>query len=125
STPVASTLTAPSALAPSSIVSSDVALGTPQRTEPKMGRLQEIYSALVLGTGDYVRKTGFKQALIGLSGGIDSSLTAVIAVDALGPDNILGVSMPSGYSSAESMTDAPALAAHLGIRIVTIPIEET
>ncbi|HLH61161.1 MAG TPA: NAD+ synthase [Ktedonobacteraceae bacterium] len=102
-----------------------VGLDAPQRIEPKMGRLQEIYSALVLGTGDYVRKTGFKQVIIGLSGGIDSSLTAVIAVDALGAENVLGVSMPSGYSSEGSKTDAQQLAENLGIRMLTIPIEET
>ena len=100
-------------------------LDTPQRIEPKMSRLQEIYSALVLGTGDYVRKTGFKQALIALSGGIDSSLTAVIAVDALGAENVLGVSMPSGYSSEGSKTDAQELAENLGMQMLTIPIEET
>ena len=101
------------------------ALGAPQRIEPKMGHLQEIYSALVLGTGDYVRKNGFKQVLVGLSGGIDSSLTAVIAVDALGAENVLGVSMPSGYSSEGSKTDAQQLAENLGIQMLTIPIEET
>ena len=100
-------------------------LGAPQRIEPRMGYLQEIYSALVLGTGDYVRKTGFKQVIIGLSGGIDSSLTAVIAVDALGSENVLGVSMPSGYSSEGSKTDAQQLAENLGIQMLTIPIEET
>jgi NAD+ synthase (glutamine-hydrolysing) len=103
----------------------EVILGAPQRIEQKMGRLQEIYSALVLGTGDYVRKTGFKQALIGLSGGIDSSLTAAIAVDALGAENIIGISMPSGYSSEGSKTDAQELAENLGIQYLTIPIEET
>ena len=100
-------------------------LGRPQRVEGKMGHLQEIYSALVVGTGDYVRKTGFKKAIIGLSGGIDSSLTAVIAVDALGAENVLGISMPSGYSSAGSKTDAQELAENLGIQYMTIPIEET
>ena len=105
--------------------SSEIVLGAPQRVEPKMGRLQEIYSALVLGTGDYVRKTGFKQTLIALSGGIDSSLTAVIAVDALGPENVIGISMPSGYSSEGSKTDAQELAENLGIQFLTIPIEET
>ncbi len=104
---------------------SPAVLGAPQRIEPKMGRLQEIYSALVLGTGDYVRKTGFKQALIGLSGGIDSSLTATIAVDALGAENVIGISMPSGYSSEGSKTDAQELARNLGIQLMTIPIEET
>src|SRR5207237_2516571 len=84
-----------------------------------------IYSALVLGTGDYVRKTGFKKAIVGLSGGIDSSLTAVIAVDALGAENVLGISMPSGYSSQGSKTDGQQLAENLGIQYMTIPIEET
>ena len=100
-------------------------LGAPQRIEPKMERLEEIYAALVLGTRDYVRKTGFKQAIIALSGGIDSSLTVVIAVDALGAENVLGISMPSGYSSEGSKTDAQELAENLGIKFLTIPIEET
>src|SRR6266568_1614336 len=100
-------------------------LDTPQRIEPHMGHMQEIYAALILGTGDYVRKTGFKQVIIALSGGIDSSLTAVIAVDALGAENVLGISMPSGYSSAGSKTDAQQLAENLGIQFLTIPIEET
>jgi len=100
-------------------------LGAPQRIELKMEPLEEIYAALVLGTRDYVHKTGFKQAIIGLSGGIDSSLTAAIAVDALGAENVLGISMPSGYSSEGSKTDAYILAENLGIEILTIPIEET
>ena len=100
-------------------------LGTPQRIAPKMEHLEEIYAALVLGTGDYVRKIGFKKAIIGLSGGIDSSLTAVIAVDALGAENVLGISMPSGYSSEGSKSDAQQLAENLGIQYMTIPIEET
>lgn len=106
-------------------INNHVPLGAPQRIEPRMSRLQEVYSALVLGTGDYVRKTGFKQAVIGLSGGIDSSLTAAIAVDALGAENVTGVLMPSGYSSEGSVTHARALAENLGIQYVTIPIEET
>jgi NAD+ synthase (glutamine-hydrolysing) len=109
----------------SQAVSKQVVLGAPQRIEPKMEHLQEIYAALVLGTGDYVRKTGFKKAIIGLSGGIDSSLTAVIAVDALGAENVLGISMPSGYSSEGSKTDAQKLVDNLGIQFMTIPIEET
>ena len=100
-------------------------LGEPQRLEPKMERLQEIYSALVLGTRDYVHKTGFHSALIGLSGGIDSSLVAVIAADALGAENIMGISMPSGYSSEHSKSDAQRLAENLGISYHTIAIEET
>jgi NAD+ synthase (glutamine-hydrolysing) len=100
-------------------------LDAPRRIEPKMEPLEEIYAALVLGTRDYVLKTGFKKALIGLSGGIDSSLTAAIAVDALGAENVLGISMPSGYSSEGSRTDAYILAENLGIDMLTIPIEET
>ncbi|HEY6408958.1 MAG TPA: NAD+ synthase, partial [Ktedonobacteraceae bacterium] len=110
---------------PSQSVGKQIVLGAPQRMEPKMEQLQEIYAALVLGTGDYVRKTGFKKAIIGLSGGIDSSLTAVLAVDALGAENVLGISMPSGYSSEGSKTDAQQLAENLGIQFMTIPIEET
>ncbi|GAC1486297.1 MAG: NAD+ synthase [Ktedonobacteraceae bacterium] len=102
-----------------------VLLAAPQRLEPKMDRLEEIYAALVLGVRDYVRKTGFKQVIIGLSGGIDSSLVATIAADALGPENVTGISMPSGYSSAHSKSDAQELAENLGIRYLTIPIEET
>ncbi len=84
----------------------------------------EVYRALVVGTRDYVRKNRFKQVVIGLSGGIDSSLVACIAVDALGPENVVGVSMPSRYSSAASKEDAYQLARNLGIRILTIPIEK-
>jgi len=117
----------PGAYQPPSATTSSrwVVLGAPQRIEPEMSRLQEIYSALVLGTRDYVRKNGFKNVVIALSGGIDSSLTAVIAVDALGAENVLGVSMPSGYSSEGSKTDARQLAENLGIEMLTIPIEET
>ena len=83
----------------------------------------EVYAALVLGTRDYVLKNRFQKVVIGLSGGIDSSLTAAIAVDALGADNVLGVSMPSRYSSPGSREDAEELARRLGIRMLTIPIE--
>jgi len=82
----------------------------------------EVWSALVLGVRDYARKTRFRQALLGLSGGIDSALTAAIAVDALGPENVLGVLMPSTYSSAGSVDDSLELARNLGIRTVTLPI---
>jgi NAD+ synthase (glutamine-hydrolysing) len=83
----------------------------------------EIYEALVLGTHDYITKNGFKKVLIGLSGGVDSSLVAAIAVDALGKSGVIGVAMPSRYSSAGSLTDAELLANNLGIELHTIPIE--
>jgi len=91
----------------------------------KLNEIAEIYQALVLGTGDYVRKNGFQKVVVGLSGGIDSSLVACIAADALGPENIIGVSMPSRYSSPGSKSDAEALARNLGIRLMVIPIEKT
>ena len=83
----------------------------------------EIWRALVLGTRDYVRKCGFTQAVVGLSGGIDSALTAAIAAEAIGPDHVTGVLMPSPYSSRGSIDDAAALASVLGIRTLTLPIE--
>jgi NAD+ synthase (glutamine-hydrolysing) len=83
----------------------------------------ETYDALVLGTRDYVRKNSFEHVVIGLSGGIDSSLVAAIAVDALGAERVTGVSLPSRYSSEGSRTDAQALADALGVRCLTIPIE--
>ncbi len=97
----------------------------PVRTVAEPDIIAEIYEALVLGTGDYVRKNGFEKVVIGLSGGLDSSLVATIAVDALGAENVTGVSMPSGYSSAGSVTDAELLAKNLGIKLLTIPIEST
>jgi len=83
----------------------------------------EIWRALVLGTRDYVRKCGFTRAVLGLSGGIDSALTAAIAAEALGPSHVLGVMMPSPYSSRGSLEDARALATSLGIDTMTLPIE--
>ena len=83
----------------------------------------EVYAALVTGTRDYVQKNRFKKVLIGLSGGIDSTITAVIAVDALGASNVLGVSMPSRFSSDGSKDDARILADNLGFEMLTIPIE--
>jgi len=97
---------------------------TPKREDKPLDRLSEIYSALVLGTRDYVRKNGFQTVLIGLSGGIDSALTAAIAVDALGKEGVVGVAMPSQYSSRESLEDAKLLAKNLGVRFLTIPISE-
>jgi len=81
-----------------------------------------VYSALVLGTRDYMQKCGFKTAVIGLSGGIDSALTAVIAADAVGPENVVGVGMPGPYSSQGSIDDARTLAKNLGIRFELISI---
>ena len=83
---------------------------------------EAVYRALVLGTRDYVRKCGFKKVVIGLSGGIDSSLVAVIAVDALGAENVTGVAMPGPYSSEGSVRDAKAMAENLGIRLLTMDI---
>ena len=85
--------------------------------------IEEIYMALVTGLKDYVHKNGFKKVVIGLSGGIDSSLVAAIASDALGKENVVGVFMPSRYSSQESQIDAAHLAKNLGIKFLTIPIE--
>jgi NAD+ synthase (glutamine-hydrolysing) len=88
-----------------------------------LGPHEEVYDALVTGTRDYLTKNGFPRAVIALSGGIDSSLVATVAVDALGADAVLGVAMPSRYSSAHSVDDAEELARRLGIRCVRAPIE--
>jgi NAD+ synthase (glutamine-hydrolysing) len=95
-----------------------------RRDSKPLDRLAEIYAALVLGTGDYIRKNGFQTVLIGLSGGIDSALTAAIAVDALGKRGVVGVTMPSQYSSRGSIEDSELLAKNLGIRLIKIPITE-
>jgi NAD+ synthase (glutamine-hydrolysing) len=92
-------------------------------THPPLDDIAEIYGALCLGLGDYARKNGFSQVILGLSGGIDSALTAAIAADALGPEAVWGVTMPSRYSSEGSVADSRALAQNLGIRISEIPIE--
>ncbi len=86
--------------------------------------VEEVYRALVLGCRDYALKNSFRQALLGLSGGIDSALTAALAVDALGRDNVLGVTMPSRYSSEGSVSDSLELARNLGIECLTLPIEK-
>jgi len=94
--------------------------------EPTVGfgsREAQIFSALSLGVGDYVRKCGFTSVIVGLSGGIDSALTAVLATDALGKENVLGVAMPARYSSEGSLVDAEAVAGSLGIRFEVLPIE--
>jgi NAD+ synthase (glutamine-hydrolysing) len=86
------------------------------------GDIEEVYRALVLGTRDYVSKNGFRRVVIGLSGGIDSSLVAAIAADALGPSNVTGVTMPSPYSSSGTRQDARRLARNLGIEFLRLPI---
>ncbi|MBN2713607.1 MAG: NAD+ synthase, partial [Planctomycetes bacterium] len=96
----------------------------PENRTEKLSSDAEIYEALVLGVGDYVRKNGFKGVIIGLSGGIDSALTAAIAVDALGKDNVIGVTMPSRYTSGETLSDAEILAKNLGIRFETLPVQK-
>ena len=108
------------------IAVSDVRLGDaplPSRVEEPLAPVREVYEALVLGTRDYVRKNTFTDVLIGLSGGIDSSLVAAVAVDALGADHVVGILMPSRFSSEGSVDDAEVLAANLGIRTLTVPIE--
>jgi NAD+ synthase (glutamine-hydrolysing) len=90
----------------------------------RLDDLAEIYQALVLGVRDYVGKNSFQEVVIGLSGGVDSSLVAIIAADAVGAENVVGVSMPSRYSSPGSKSDAKALATNLGMRFMTIPIEK-
>jgi NAD+ synthetase len=103
----------------------DLDTGKGDVRRPVEGREESLLAALVLGTRDYARKCGFRSAVVGLSGGIDSSLVAAIAARALGPENVWGVAMPSAYSSAGSLSDARALAANLGIHYQVIPIEKT
>ncbi|HEY8841087.1 MAG TPA: NAD+ synthase [Candidatus Dormibacteraeota bacterium] len=102
-----------------------------ERPKPKLSRDEtrplegaaEVYTAVVLGTHDYVRKQDFKKVVIGLSGGVDSALTAAIASDALGPENVIGVRMPSRFTSPESLEDAGLVAEALGIQLLDFPIE--
>src|SRR6266849_4415692 len=110
----------------------DVALeGAPSTKRAAIGRrfaethaaAAEIYTAVVLGTHDYVHKQNLKKVLIGMSGGVDSALTAAVAADALGPDNVIGVRMPSRHTSDESLEDADAVAEALGIQLLDFPIE--
>lgn len=112
-------------------VVSEVELPAPpprQRSEPPSpiaeppGELEEVYSALVLGTRDYVRKNGFRDVVLGVSGGIDSALVAAIAVDALGPERVTLVSMPSTFTSAGTRSDARRVAENLGARFLELPI---
>ena len=92
--------------------------------EEPLGEVEEIYQALVMGTRDYLRKNGFREAIVALSGGVDSSLVAAIAVDAVGARAVRGFAMPSRYSSEGSITDALELAARLDIEVTTLPIED-
>jgi NAD+ synthase (glutamine-hydrolysing) len=98
-----------------------VPTATPQLGEP-LAAVDEVFHALVLGTRDYVRKNGFKRVVIGLSGGIDSSLVAAVAVEALGRENVTGVTMPSPFSSRGTRDDARRLAKNLGIEFMRLPI---
>jgi NAD+ synthase (glutamine-hydrolysing) len=92
------------------------------RIAPELDPAAEVYGALVLGVRDYMAKNGFEQALIGISGGIDSALTAAIAVDAIGGENVLGISNPSEFTSSQSTQDSKQLAENLGLKLVTMPI---
>jgi NAD+ synthase (glutamine-hydrolysing) len=94
----------------------------PARSTALLDREAEVYAALVRGTGDYVRKNGFRRVVVGLSGGIDSALTAAIAVDALGREAVVGVSMPSPFSSGATRADARRVARNLGVEFLTLPI---
>ena len=94
----------------------------PPRDVVPLERVEEVYRALVLGTRDYVLKNGFKHVVVGLSGGIDSSLVAALAVDALGKENVTGVTMPSPFTSAGTRRDSGRLAKNLGIEFLSIPI---
>ena len=99
-----------------------VDLAQPPMDVPAEDRQAELWQGLVLGTHDYVQKCGFKKVLLGLSGGVDSALTATIAAEALGPENVLGVLMPSPYSSPSSISDSLHLAKNLGVETLTLPI---
>ena len=95
----------------------------PQHVTPGLGRWEEVYRALALGLRDYVAKNGFQKVVIGLSGGIDSTLTAAIAADTLGSGNVVGVTMPSPYTSAATLSDSKLAAQRLGIRLIELPID--
>ncbi|WP_072620047.1 NAD+ synthase [Spirulina major] len=111
------------AFAPDLLMLTDLTPPTPRPIAPRLEPAAELWGALVLGVRDYVRKCGFARVVLGLSGGIDSALVAAIAAAALGPENVLGVLMPSPYSSDHSLTDAIALAENLGIEHQTIAIQ--
>jgi NAD+ synthetase len=103
----------------------DTETGEGDLREPPKDELEAVYDALVMGVRDYVHKCGFRQVVLGLSGGIDSSLTAVIAVDALGAENVTGLGMPGPYSSEGSVSDARAMAEALGVRFEIVSIRST
>jgi NAD+ synthetase len=105
------------------LVMVDVAAGTGTQRDGQPNDDAAVLAALVLGTRDYIHRCGFSSALVGLSGGIDSSVVAAVAARALGPDNVVGVAMPTRYSSAGSLTDAEALARNLGIHYEVLPID--
>jgi len=108
------------------VVDVDAAKHLTPALSPSEGESESsLFAALSLGIRDYVRKCGFNSVVIGLSGGIDSAITAVLAVDALGADKVMGVSMPARYSSEGSLSDAAALARNLGIRYEVLPIENS
>ena len=119
-TSVVSTITAPDRTA--AAISAARLAGAAHGHDEDLSDDEQLFDALVLGVRDYLRKTGFKSALLGLSGGIDSAVTAAIAATALGPANVLGVSLPGPYSSEHSKADAYDLAERLGIQCITIPI---
>ncbi len=114
---------APKTLTVSGFASASKSPLAPQGMSAAMEDAEEVYRALVLGTADYLRKTGFSKALIGLSGGVDSALTATVAVDALGKENVVGITMPSRYSSEGSISDSKKLAENLGFDLWEVPIE--
>lgn len=95
----------------------------PELSIHRLDRLEAVYRALILGTRDYLKKTGFKKVAIAVSGGIDSAIVTAIAADALGPENVVGVALPSRYSSAGSISDAEDLCSRLGVELWKIPIE--
>lgn len=102
----------------------DTATGEGDHRASHQDETSAVYDALVMGTRDYMRKCGFRKALLGLSGGVDSTLVACVAADAVGPENVTGVAMPGPYSSDHAMEDARAVAANLGIRLEIAPINE-
>jgi len=121
--PAGNVIARASAFAPDLLIVEVPTAPSELREEPLLGGHEEVWGALVLGLRDYFAKNGFSDAVLGLSGGIDSALTAALAVDALGPAHVHGVAMPSRYSSPGSLTDAEALARNLGIDYRVLPIE--